>query len=190
MNDRRIKRPTMAHVQTRVAEGEHRSHNDADDWQVEAAYEQLVAQEAASFRLLSERRTFESLNKYGDQTNPSRGDKLISFTVPNGYMAEINGIAVVYSDPAQERFGSVGWRPIVDGGIFPNFDGIGGSAASSGYVYTGIGSLAQPMMIEPAYVRGNSVCEIELYTSATTHDTRLVITGRMTGRLWRMPTGG
>lgn len=153
-------------------------------------YQRLIAEDRARAQVLAERGTAETLERFGNARNGTAVTELISYQVPEGFLAEVRALAVVYSDPAFERLGGIGWRLRVAGSVPSQISSLaryGWSATDR--ILCGVGSLSEPMEIESLYVRGGVVIALDVDPGLVA-GLRWAVTCRVSGRLWRLSTGG
>lgn len=105
---------------------------------------------------------------------------LFNYVVPQGMIAMINRVGVIYSEPIISMTESVGWRLTVNGSSPPNI-----LYGQSNYYWHSLGSLERPMEIEPLWCQSGELIRVEISALAALFNERLCVTGRISGRLYQ-----
>jgi hypothetical protein len=116
---------------------------------------------------------------------------LVGYTVPQGMVASIDKIAVVYSNSQVSMTNTLGWRLTVNGMRVDNIFNTT-TWASGDYFYHSFSDLSTPQEISPLWVQSGETVAIELFSmpgpglgALTEH---LTMAGRLGGRLYKPAT--
>jgi hypothetical protein len=112
-------------------------------------------------------------------TNPSGTVTLTEITVPDGFVARIDALAVVYSNPHYAQNSTIGWKVLIDDRSPANWKS---SFSDSRLLYWSVGSIEQPLDITPLPVRPGGKFAIVVVTPAS-FDDALSISSRVRGEM-------
>jgi len=130
-----------------------------------------------------DRNRFETIYVYDFLVNNvsiTVAQDVVNFTVPRGRVAEIERIAVFYSEPVINQGAYFGWRLAVNSERVPNVGRVTADFTSGSY-----GDLYNPVAIQPIYAQAGETVQLQvLDQTGGGLNERLVISGLLSGRLY------
>jgi len=147
--------------------------------------EVVIAERAVSSALVHKRQT-QVLDLMGQLIDPDTEQALVSYTVKNGEVVEVDGISVVYSEPLIERTFLISWHLLIGGASIPTIKPSLPNTDSNKY-YFGLGSLHNPFRIGPIYAQSGQAVEIRVYPHLSFND-HISLFGRLIGNILKTST--